>query len=428
MSRVRALFRRLLQPGRGADRQANPGAAAKGEGTAGAPRDDTSRALRALTRQVNELQALIHQQGAFTTEALRRSGWQSDEEAAQQVALQRTLRAIRGTGDVIVGPWTGEVGFELLYWIPFLGWLTGQGLDSRRMVVVSRGGAAPWYAHLTSRYVDILDLVSPEEFRVRTAGPKKQVQSRDAFEGELLEKARQASGVDDAAAVVHPSAMYRLFAALWRKRATVGLVESFTAPRALTRPVPIHPSELPDGLPPDYLAAKFYFSKAFPDSTANRRFVSDLVRSVSAQAPLLLLSTSLRLDEHSDFQAASGSGVFVLDAHAIPQKNLELQTRVICGSRGFIGTYGGFSYLAPFYGVRSLSFFSRRYGFESHHLDLACRVFDRLLPGGFLALDRRAADLVSPSVGRWMTQAPGAPRPAADDERDARHETEDALT
>ena len=59
------------------------------------------------------------------------------------------------------------------------------------------------------------------------------------------------------------------------------------------------------------------------------------------------------------------------------------------------------SRLAPFYGVPSLSYFSRRNGFESHHLDLANRVFDRVLPGGFLALDRRAAHLVEPAIGKW---------------------------
>jgi hypothetical protein len=379
---------------------------------------------------MGELRGLVHQQGAFTMDALRRAGWQSDEEAAQQAALERALRATRGTGDIIVGPWTGEVGFELLYWIPFLGWLAGQGLDRRRMVVVSRGGAAPWYAHLTSRYVDILDLVSPEEFRVRTAGPKKQEETRDEFESELLAKARQAAGIDAGAAVVHlhPAAMYRLFAALWRKRATVGLVESFTAHQVLAPSGPVEAHELPAGVPRDYLVAKFYFSKAFPDNTENRRFVSSLVRRVSAQAPLVLLSTSVRLDEHSDFQAASGSGVFVLDTHAMPQKNLDLQTRVISGSRGFIGTYGGFSYLAPFYGVRSVSFFSRRFGFESHHLDLANRVFDRLLPGGFLALDRRAADLVSPSVSSWMEGPRPVPQAPVDEREDGQRERADALT
>jgi hypothetical protein len=112
------------------------------------------------------------------------------------------------------------------------------------------------------------------------------------------------------------------------------------------------------------------------------------------------LSTTVRLDEHSDYQSASGSGVFVVDAHETPQKNLERQTEIIAGSRGFVGTYGGFSYLAPFYGVPSLSFFSRR-GFEAHHLDLAQRVFDRILPGGFVALDRRDSALVAQAANRW---------------------------
>ena len=94
-----------------------------------------------------------------------------------------------------------------------------------------------------------------------------------------------------------------------------------------------------------------------------------------------------------------------MDAHTVPHRNLERQTRLIAGARGFVGTYGGFSYLAPFYGVPSLSFFSRRNGFEPHHLELAHRVFDRLLPGGFLALDRRAAHLVEPAVGRWRCGA-----------------------
>ena len=89
-------------------------------------------------------------------------------------ALQRALSVVHGDADVIAGPWTGEVGFELMYWIPFLAWLVEQGLGGRRIVVVSRGGAGLWYRHLTSRYVDILDLLTPDEFRERTAGKKKQ--------------------------------------------------------------------------------------------------------------------------------------------------------------------------------------------------------------------------------------------------------------
>jgi hypothetical protein len=131
-----------------------------------------------------------------------------------------------------------------------------------------------------------------------------------------------------------------------------------------------------------------------------------MLRTVSRQAPVALLSTTVRLDEHNDYQSSSSSGVFVVDAHDRPERNLERQSALIAGARGFIGTYGGFSYLAPFYGVPSFSFFSRRFGFEAHHLDLAHRVFDRLMPGGFLAIDRRAAALVDPAVSRWRAQPP----------------------
>ena len=325
-------------------------------------------------------------------------GSQNELEVVQQEALQRALSVVQGEGDVIVGPWTGEVGFELMYWIPFLAWLVEQGLSRERMVIVSRGGADLWYRHLTSRYVDILDLVTPDEFRERTAGKKKQYDSRREFDKELLKKTRDRLGVNEVS-VLHPSAMFRLFAGLWRGWSTIDLVESFSRFQPLTRPESM---ERPAGLPRDYVVAKFYFSKAFPETAENRAFISETLRTASRQVPVALLSTSVRLDEHSDYQSASGSGVFVVDAHQTPEKNLERQSELIAGARGFIGTYGGFSYLAPFYGVPSLSFFSRR-GFEAHHMDLAQRVFDRLLPGGFVALDRREASRADPALSRWAS-------------------------
>ena len=329
-------------------------------------------------------------------EALRRARVEDGGNGVELKALQRALEAVQTGGDVIVGPWTGEVGFELMYWIPFLAWLAGQGLNAERVVVLSRGGAGLWYRHLAARYVDILDLITPDEFRERTAGKKKQYDHRRAFDIELVEKTRERLGLTNGA-VVHPSTMFRLFTGLWRRRAGVDLVESFSRFQMLTRPASI---ERPATLPKDYVVAKFYFSKAFPETTENKAFISDMLRTISRRVPVALLSTTVRLDEHSDYQSASGSGVFVVDAHQTPQQNLERQTELIAGSRGFVGTYGGFSYLAPFYGVPSLSFFSRR-GFEAHHLDLAQRVFDRLLPGGFLALNRGAAALVDSSVNQW---------------------------
>ena len=370
----------------------------------------TARTLSVMTDEMAKLQGLIHHQTDVTLEALRQAGWQSDEEIAQTQAVQRALKIARGSGDVIVGPWTGEVGFELLYWIPFLNWLVEQGLDSKRLVVISRGGAAPWYRHLTTRYVDVLDLMTTDEFRERTSeGKRKQYTPKRDFDVELLERVRAAHDLRSAEHI-HPSAMFRLFLGMLRDGASGAVVDSFTSFRRLA------PLAGPDAgletLPADYVVAKFYFSKPFPDSPDNHAFVRDVLQRVSRDVPVVLLSTSVRLDDHHDFDGAGSSGIHVVDAHREPQRNLELQTRIIAGARGFIGTYGGFSYLAPFYGVRSVSFFSRRYAFKAHQLELADRVFDRLLPGGFLAMDRHAVDLVMPTVAEWK-RVNSAPSPVA---------------
>src|SRR5881394_1771982 len=56
-------------------------------------------------------------------ERLTRARGRTDvHEFARDRVLQHLLRVARGTGPVSFGPWTGEVGFELLYWAPFVRW------------------------------------------------------------------------------------------------------------------------------------------------------------------------------------------------------------------------------------------------------------------------------------------------------------------
>jgi len=63
-----------------------------------------------------------------------------------------------------------------------------------------------------------------------------------------------------------------------------------------------------------------------------------------------------------------------------------VQSQVIARARAFLGTHGGLSYLPPFYGVKSLSFYSDPAAFSQQHLELARRVFTRLQPGSYVAL------------------------------------------
>ena len=57
-----------------------------------------------------------------------------------------------GSESIIAGPWLGEVGFELLYWVPFLAWCAERfAISPERWIIVSRGGTASWYGAFSGR-------------------------------------------------------------------------------------------------------------------------------------------------------------------------------------------------------------------------------------------------------------------------------------
>src|SRR6185436_385997 len=103
---------------------------------------------------------------------------------------------------IILGPWLSETGFELLYWIPFLAWAKAYGnFDPDRLIVVSRGGAAPWYRHITPHYEEIFSFFTPDEFRdanerriVEQGGRQKHIEVT-SFDREILARVQAKRGL-----------------------------------------------------------------------------------------------------------------------------------------------------------------------------------------------------------------------------------------
>jgi hypothetical protein len=83
---------------------------------------------------------------------------------------------------------------------------------------------------------------------------------------------------------------------------------------------------------------------------------------------------------------------------ADPQDNLARQTEIIAGASGFVGTYGGFAYLAPFCGINAVAFYSDRTYFV-YHLELAQRAFAAAGGGALEAIDVRNTTLLRAALG-----------------------------
>jgi hypothetical protein len=303
---------------------------------------------------------------------------------------------------IIVGPWLSETGFELLYWIPFLAWAKAYGnFDPERLVVVSRGGAAPWYRHITSHYEEIFSHFSPDEFRQANerrideqAGRQKHLEL-SSFDREIIARVSRARGLSGAE-VLHPSLMYQLFDHFWFQRAPVTLVEAFTA--FSTIPVSDAGAVLRQ-LPARYVAAKFYGNVALPGTPENRRFVSTYLSDLARNIDVVLLNTTQRFDDHDDFPPDLKGRIHTIDHLMTPENNLAVQTEVIRNAKAFVGTYGGFSYLAPLCGVNTVAFYSHASGFRFDHLEVAKRVFASLRCGTFTELDLRGLDALKLGLG-----------------------------
>ena len=290
----------------------------------------------------------------------------------------RELAAIARSGrPVIAGPWLGEVGFEILYWIPFLRWAAERvRLDPARIVAVSRGGPAGWYADVASRYVEVFDLLSIEAYRdgnerrKREAGEQKQVRP-STFDEAIASLVRIQAGLGDAV-TLHPSLMYRICQPYWWKHAGTGWVARHARYRRMPAPA------LPAGLRVEagrYVAVKFYFNDCLTDAPATRDRIASTIDRLAEHGAVVSLGIGLVLDDHLGAECGPGGGVKIITPLVGPRNNLDVQSAVVANARAFVGTYGGFSYLAPLYGVPSAGVYANPDGFDPAHLQMAQAAF-----------------------------------------------------
>ena len=134
-------------------------------------------------------------------------------------AIERQIAALAGGRDpIVVGPWLAEVGYEVLYWIPFLRrFQDAFGIPRERLIVISRGGLDALYRPMAGTYVDLFDLMTPQELAARNAerqqaeerGGQKQ-SAAGAFDAQLVAAARKRAGAGDGP-LLHPSLLFGLF-------------------------------------------------------------------------------------------------------------------------------------------------------------------------------------------------------------------------
>lgn len=325
--------------------------------------------------------------------ARRRARANEHREVWREVSrIERELARLASAGrPILAGPWLAEVGYEVLYWLPFLRWFQDAYRVPRgQIVAVTRGGAGAWYGDVAGAAVEIFDLMPPRDLSARNdvrraeveGGGRKQT-TVGGLDRDLLERAAAAAGLSDPG-VLHPSLMFAMFRHVWH-----GLLPFDHLWTRARFPLLTVPAAAPVGLPVEFTAVKLYSGAALPSGAGIEAGLRELVRRAARTRAVVVLDSGVQIDEHEDFRFDDLPNVVAASRWMTPATNLAVQTAVIARARLFLGTCGGLAWLAPFLGTPTVAAYADDRQLAPH-LYVARQAMRRAGAAEFATVDLRA--------------------------------------
>jgi hypothetical protein len=273
---------------------------------------------------------------------------------------------------ILVGPWRSEVGFEVLYWLPWLQRFCRQyQIKESRLIAISRGGAAQWYS--AAKAVELYDYLPPDRIRKAMIADAGRTGSVKQFAPASWEEKLIPLIADDLGLrryhVLHPSVMYRGLNDFWAGKVSMEVALKDFAFDPF--PIPHPPLDLP--LPERFVAVRFYQRHTWPMDEPNQLWVGNLVDRIAKKLPVVVLDPPFHADDHQDFPL-SGPNIISLAPYVTLRNNLAVQSAVIAKSQAFVGTYGGTMQLAVRLRKPAVGFYKQFSGTAAQHLDLTHRL------------------------------------------------------
>lgn len=274
---------------------------------------------------------------------------------------------------IVVGPFTSELGFEMLYWLPFVGQLRADyGLSGDRLIALGRGGTGALYdtAGRSDVYaylpVDAVRVLSLQKTAEQQTSKQLQVQP---WERHVVQLAAASMGLQKPL-LLHPSWMYGLLHRAWIDKMTMRELSTWL------NPLPLPQLALPDGLdlPPRFVAVRIYARATMEPHDQVVLYLKQQLTRLAKKQPLVFLSGDTRYDDHADIIRPFGDNMIDLGRWLKPQNNLAVQIAVLQRCSAFVGTYGGLAQTALRCGRPAYGLFTKWGGTAFVHVDLTHRL------------------------------------------------------
>jgi hypothetical protein len=304
------------------------------------------------------------------------------------------------TNPILVGPWRSEVGFECLYWVPFVQQFRHRyKIDRNRLIAIGRGGSAAWYD--MAGQADLYEHVPLETARAWSIQASQQTGSVKQHRVEPWEA--HVCGLTAASLglrkyhVLSPSWMYSLLRPYWEGQTSQRWINDRLA-HALTMPAPKIAPELKAKLPAEYVAMRWYARPTWPYREDLVNWTRKFVEGVAKKIPVVLID-SFHADDHADLNLGPIPNTLRLSelAEMTPLNNLAVQSSVIKQAKAYVGTYGGMAQGAMRWGVPTVALYHEFGQTAAEHLQLTQHL-SLLTKVPFLMVQPKEIDGVLPLV------------------------------
>lgn len=278
------------------------------------------------------------------------------------------------TKPILIGPWRSEVGFEVLYWIPFLNAFRKRyGIAEDRLITIGRGGSAHWYR--TAGRGDLYEHVPVEMMRTIAAQEAQKTGSikqhgEEAWERHVCGLAAQSIGIKHFH-VLSPWWLYHLLAPYWEGTQPLRWLDGQLLHEQRIQ-APALSQELAAQLPEKYVAMRWYVRPTWPLREDLALWTRKLIEATASRIPVVLIHSGLHVDDHADVSFGPMANVIDLKqvAPQTPLNTLAIQSAVIQKAQGYVGTYGGMSQLAMRLGIPTVALYYEFGQTSPHHLYL----------------------------------------------------------
>lgn len=297
-------------------------------------------------------------------------------EPVSQVELAWLLKAQKlahSKKPILLGPFRSEVGFELLYWIPFLNsFRETYKIAPERMITIGRGGSACWYQ--TNGAADLYEFVPVETVRVwnvqasQQTGTMKQT-TEEPWEQHVCGLTAASLGIEQYH-TLSASWMYRVLEPWWQGQVPQKYLDKYTL-QPVRYPQPAIDPDLKAKLPEKYITMRWYARSTWPYQEHLTLWTRKFVEKIAQQMPVILID-SFHADDHADINLGPINNTIRLSelAAQTPLNNLAIQSAVISRAQAYVGTYGGMSQGAMRWGIPTVALYAEFGQTAPQHLTL----------------------------------------------------------